>query len=163
LTHYAPFFYPLDSIDNWNRMYGREGFVQYQFLMPPAGLSGLIQILEKLSRSGRASFLAVLKCMGEGNPGLLSFGEKGNTLALDIPNKPGLAEFLRELDRIVLDHGGRLYLAKDSMTDAATFAAMYPKLPEFRAIQRRLDPEGGLRSSMSRRLGLTDGPERGAA
>jgi FAD/FMN-containing dehydrogenase len=155
LVRYDTFFHPLDSIASWNRMYGKRGFAQYQVTFPMEGVKGLIRILETLSRSGRPSFLAVLKRMGEGNPGLLSHPMKGCTLALDLPNKPGIVEFLRKLDKIVLDHGGRLYLAKDATTTAETFAAMYPQLGAFRDIQRRLDPRGRLRSSMSRRLGLT--------
>jgi FAD/FMN-containing dehydrogenase len=157
LVHYDPFFYPLDSVDDWNRMYGKRGFVQYQVTLPQESLSGMILLLERLSASGRVSFLSVLKCMGEGNPGLLSYPSRGYTLALDLPYKAGIVEFLNDLDRIVLDHGGRFYLAKDSTTTPQTVATIYPRLEEFRAIQRRLDPQGRLRSSMSRRLGLADG------
>jgi FAD/FMN-containing dehydrogenase len=155
LTHYNTFFYPLDSISGWNRMYGRRGFVQYQATLPTESQTGLVRLLEQLSRSERGSFLGVIKCMGDGNPGLLSHPMKGYTLALDLPNKPGIVEFLRELDRIVLDFGGRLYLAKDATSTAETLAAMYPGLEKFREIQARLDPRGRLRSAISRRLGLT--------
>lgn len=151
---YDSYFYPLDSIHHWNRMYGKHGFAQFQATLPPESQQGLVKILEKLSSERRASFLAVLKCFGEGNAGLLSHPMKGYTLTLDIPNAGGLQDFLKGLDRILLDHGGRLYLAKDAASDAATVAQMYPRLPEFREIQQRLDPQGRMSSDMARRLGL---------
>ncbi len=154
LVDYDKYFYPLDGIDQWNRMYGKHGFIQYQAAFPYDGRDGLVQMLERLARTGRASFLAVLKCFGEANPGLLSYPMPGYTLALDLPNSAGLEDFTRELDKILLDHGGRLYLAKDALAYPDTFAAMYPKLPEFRAIRAQLDPDGVLGSAMARRLQL---------
>jgi FAD/FMN-containing dehydrogenase len=149
------FFYPLDSIRHWNRMYGGRGFVQYQVAFPPeSGREGLSKLLERVSASGRASFLGVLKRFGAASRGMLSFPMPGYTLALDIPVADGLVRFLRELDALVLDHGGRLYLAKDAATTAASFAAMYPRLREFQAVKARLDPEGKLSSSQARRLGI---------
>jgi FAD/FMN-containing dehydrogenase len=152
------FFYPLDGVGQWNRLYGRAGFVQYQAVLPQAdGWNGLVKLLDRISASGRASFLAVLKRLGPENPGLLSFPRSGYTLALDIPVRPGLTDVLRELDRIVLDHGGRLYLAKDSTTTADAVRAMYPRLDEFRAVKARLDPRGVISSSLARRLGIVNG------
>lgn len=156
IIDYDTYFYPLDGIHHWNRMYGKHGFAQFQATLPPESQQGLVKILEKLSSERRASFLAVLKCFGEGSPGLLSHPMKGYTLTLDIPNAGGLQDFLKELDRILLDHGGRLYFAKDAASDAATIEKMYPRLPEFREIQRRLDPEGRLSSDLARRLGLVE-------
>ena len=122
------FFYPLDAIHHWNRMYGRRGFVQYQVALPlESGIEGLKEVLTRLARSRRASFLAVLKRFGEPNPGLLSFPIRGYTLALDLPVAGGLIPLLHELDRVVLDHGGRIYLAKDAVMTSQSFAAMYPK------------------------------------
>lgn len=154
---YEPFFYPLDAIQNWNRMYGRRGFLQYQLVLPPeTARGGLVEILERLSASGRASFLAVLKRFGEQGEGLLSFPRAGYTLALDLPNTgPDLLDFLRGLDAIVLRCGGRIYLAKDACLQAESFHAMYPRLGEFKAILSRLDPDGVFFSSMARRLGMT--------
>lgn len=159
LVHYDPFFYPLDAIADWNRMYGRSGFVQYQAVFPTAtSLAGLTALLERLSRVRLASFLAVLKSMGDGGQGLLAFPLRGYTLALDIPVRgPELTPLLRELDQLVLRHGGRLYLAKDSAMSAETFAAMYPGLRQFQEIKRRVDPEGVFSSSMARRLGIVEG------
>jgi len=100
VVDYDRYFYPLDRILQWNRMYGKRGFVQYQATLPAESGGGLVQLLERLSATGRASFLAVLKCLGPGNPGLLSHPMAGYTLTLDIPNKSGLHAFLQELDRI---------------------------------------------------------------
>ena len=157
LVNLEKFFYPLDAIEEWNRMYGKRGFVQYQIALPQAsGRKGLPTILDRLARSGRASFLAVLKRFGVGGPGLLSFPLQGYTLALDIPAAAGLVPFLHELDRMTLDYGGRIYLAKDSLLRAEDFRAMYPQLEPFRAIQRKLDPGRVLSSSMARRLTIVD-------
>jgi decaprenylphospho-beta-D-ribofuranose 2-oxidase len=155
---YDNFFYPLDSILNWNRVYGKRGFVQYQIALPPqTSRAALVQVLEKLSKSRQASFLAVLKTFGPANAGLLSFPIPGATLALDLPNigQP-LLTLLNELDEIVLRHGGRVYLAKDARLSRAAFEAMYPRAEEFRQIKQRLDPNGLFSSSLARRLGLTD-------
>jgi FAD/FMN-containing dehydrogenase len=149
------FFYPLDSIRDWNRMYGRRGFVQYQLVFPlGTGRAGLAELLERVSASGRGSFLGVLKRFGNANAGLLSFPFPGYTLALDLPGSDGLVAFLTDLDAIVLRHGGRLYLAKDAVTTPGSFAAMYPRLDEFRAVKARLDPDNRLSSSQARRLGI---------
>ena len=149
------FFYPLDGVAHWNRLYGRHGFTQYQVALPPdEGERGLAEVLGRLSRSGRPSFLAVLKRLGPQGPGLLSFPREGYTLALDLPARPGLVEFLGDLDRLVLARGGRIYLAKDATAGAEAVRAMYPRLDEFRAIKQRLDPRGVLSSSLARRVGL---------
>lgn len=154
IVDYDRYFYPLDGILNWNRMYGRCGFVQYQATLPAESAKGLVTLLERLSASRRASFLGVLKCFGDKNPGLLSHPMKGYTLTLDIPNRAGLGAFLNELDAILLDHGGRLYLAKDAAASPETVAAMYPELKRFCEIKGWVDPENKLSSSMARRLGI---------
>ena len=152
------FFYPLDGVAHWNRLYGRRGLAQYQIVLPlDEAERGLVTLLERLSGSGRPSFLAVLKRFGPEGPGLLSFPRDGYTLALDLPVRDGLVEFLRDLDRVVLARGGRVYLAKDATTTPAAVRAMYPRLDEFRAIKARLDPRGVLSSSLARRLGLVSG------
>jgi decaprenylphospho-beta-D-ribofuranose 2-oxidase len=157
LVSLEKFFYPLDAINHWNRMYGKRGFVQYQIGLPQAsGRAGLRTIIDRLARSGRASFLAVLKRFGDCGPGLLSFPLRGYTLALDIPVARGLVPFLQELDRMTLDHGGRIYLAKDAVVRAEDFAVMYPQLESFRGIQRKLDPRRLMSSSMARRLKIVD-------
>jgi FAD/FMN-containing dehydrogenase len=149
------FFYPLDAIRDWNRMYGRRGFVQYQLAFPPeSSRAGLAQVLERVSASGRGSFLGVLKRFGSATAGLLSFPFPGYTLALDLPVSDGLIPFLAGLDALVLSHGGRLYLAKDALMSADSFAAMYPRLDQFRQVRARLDPGNRLSSSLARRLGI---------
>lgn len=149
------YFYPLDAVRDWNRLYGRRGFVQYQAVVPhEGGRDALARLLERVSKSGRASFLAVLKRFGAANEAPLSFPRPGWTLALDMPVAAGIEAFLRQLDRVVLDAGGRVYLAKDAALDAATFAAMYPEAPRFREVKRGLDPDGVLSSSLARRVGL---------
>jgi decaprenylphospho-beta-D-ribofuranose 2-oxidase len=156
IVDYDNFFYPLDSILNWNRIYGKRGFVQYQMVVPmESARSALLKVLEKLSRSKRASFLAVLKTFGPGNQGLLSFPMKGATLALDLPNTgQSLLDLLEVLDKIVLDHGGRVYLAKDARLSRQSFESMYPRHKEFAAIKDRVDPAVVFSSSLARRLGL---------
>jgi decaprenylphospho-beta-D-ribofuranose 2-oxidase len=152
------YFYPLDRVSHWNRLYGKRGFIQYQALLPPAtSRQGLIALLESIVRSRRSSFLAVLKSTGAASPGMLSYPFSGHTLALDIPNTgPDLRGFLRELDAILVDHGGRLYLAKDAMTTAEVFATMYPRLSEFRAVKSRIDPNHRIMSSQARRLRIVE-------
>lgn len=150
------FFYPLDAVRHWNRLYGPRGFVQHQAFFPSAESAvGLPRLLEAVVQSGAASFLAVLKSCGAADGGLLSYLEPGHTLALDIPYHPrATPDLCQRLDRILLDHGGRLYLAKDSLMSAATFRAMYPRMEEFLAVKRRVDPTGRFVSSQARRVGL---------
>ncbi len=152
------YFYPLDWVRHWNRCYGRRGVLQYQFLLPPErARQGLIEVLEALSSSRRASFLAVLKSMGPASGGLLSFPRPGYTLALDLPNTgPELHEALAGLDRIVLRHGGSIYLAKDACLGPGAFQEMYPALDRFRAIKAQVDPEQRFSSSLARRVGLLE-------
>lgn len=140
LQHYDPFFYPLDKIAGWNRIYGRRGFFQYQCALPPTpDHAALRELFARIAASGRGSFLAVLKTFGVSpSPGLLSFPRPGPTLALDFPNEGArtLALF-RELDTIVRAAGGVLYPAKDARMSAADFQAFYPQWHEF---QRFIDP-----------------------
>jgi len=152
VTPYDVFFFPLDSIHNWNRIYGKRGFVQYQCVWPlNESRAGLIEVLEAISGSGRASFLAVLKKFGA-QQGMLSFPMPGYTLALDFPVTNGLMEFLDRLDAMVLKRGGRVYLAKDARMRPDTFRAMYPKFDEWRAAKVQADPNNHFSSTLSRRL-----------
>lgn len=134
LQHYRPFFYPLDALLEWNRIYGPKGFYQYQCVVPPKrALPATRALLEAIAASGMGSFLAVLKQFGTpASRGMLSFPEPGTTLALDFPNQgPKLHALFAQLDRIVLDAGGRLYPAKDGRMSAAVFKAGYPRWTEF--------------------------------
>ena len=134
LQHYRPFFYPLDALLEWNRIYGPKGFYQYQCVVPPErALPATRALLEAIAASGMGSFLAVLKQFGTpASRGMLSFPAPGTTLALDFPNQgPRLHALFAQLDRIVLDAGGRLYPAKDGRMSAAVFKAGYPRWTEF--------------------------------
>lgn len=155
-VHYDGFFYPLDSILNWNRIYGNRGFVQYQFVLPlKESKEGLKNILTRINKKGMGSFLAVLKLFGEQND-LISFPMEGYTLALDFPMKPGLLEFLDELDEVVADFGGRIYLSKDARMRSQIFWETYPNAKTFKEIVKKYDPENRYVSNMSKRLMLKD-------
>jgi decaprenylphospho-beta-D-ribofuranose 2-oxidase len=150
----AEFFHPLDGVRDWNLVYGNRGLIQYQFVVPDEAGHVLATILERFTRARVPCFLSVLKRFGPANPAPLSFPMPGWTLALDMPASPGLAELLDQLDRIVLDAGGRLYLAKDSRADATTVREMYPRIDEFEEIRATMDPDRLFRSDLARRLGL---------
>jgi len=149
------FFFPLDVVRGWNRIYGPRGFVQYQFVVPLGREDALRGVIELLSGAGVGSFLAVLKRFGESAGGPLAFPLQGLTLALDIPAAvPGLGLLLDRLDEVVAEAGGRVYLAKDSRLRPDVLAAMYPRLGEFEATRAKLDPDGVLRSDLARRLAV---------
>jgi decaprenylphospho-beta-D-ribofuranose 2-oxidase len=154
LVHYDNFFYPLDSILRWNRIYGKRGFVQYQFVLPlEVSKDGLKDILARISKRGMGSFLAVLKLFGEQND-LISFPMKGYTLALDFPMKPGLLEFLDELDEVVAEYGGRIYLSKDARMRSQIFWETYENAKTFKEVIHRYDPKSRYVSNLSKRLML---------
>ncbi|MAJ58869.1 MAG: hypothetical protein CBC48_02235 [bacterium TMED88] len=150
------YFYPLDRVRQWNRVYGDPGVSQYQFVLPLESCSeGIQEILETVTESRGASFLAVLKKMGPANESPLSFPIEGASMALDFPNrKRDLKSLLERLDRIVVRHGGRVYLAKDSSLGAWAVPEMYPGLARFQEIQRKHDPNERISSSLARRLNL---------
>lgn len=153
-VNYEPFFYPLDAILHWNRGYGKKGFVQYQFVVPMESKQGLIAILQKISEKGLGSFLAVLKVFGK-QESLIGFPMEGYTLALDIPVRKGLFDTLDELDKIVLQYGGRLYLSKDARMKPEILQAGYPHLAQFLSIVKKYNPENRIHSAQSDRLLLT--------
>jgi FAD/FMN-containing dehydrogenase len=156
IVDYNGFFYPLDAISNWNRIYGKRGFTQYQFVIPrEAGREGMATILKRITESGLGSFLAVLKLFGE-QESFISFPMEGYTLALDFPISHKAFDLFKELDVMVADYGGRLYLAKDSRMDAAMFEKTYPNADAFRqAITMLNEGETRFASLQSKRIGIT--------
>ena len=154
VAHYEKFFFPLDAIHQWNKGYGKRGFIQYQFVIPfEKGRENIRTILKKIASSGCLPFLNVLKKMGK-KQGLLSFPFEGYTFAIDFPVSKNLFPFIKTLDKLVLDFGGRIYLGKDALLDKEDFKAMYPEYQEWISIKRKYDPTNVFSSNISRRLGL---------
>jgi decaprenylphospho-beta-D-ribofuranose 2-oxidase len=155
LQSISRFFYPLDLVDGWNRLYGSRGFLQWQCLLPFGAEDVLRHIVEALAQHRVPSFLAVLKYFGAADPAPLSFAGPGWTLALDVPTAdPTLGSLLDRLDDRVAEAGGRLYLAKDSRLRPELLPVMYPRLDQWRAVRDRLDPDRRLNSDLARRLRL---------
>ena len=154
LVSYDEFFYPLDAVGGWNRLYGRPGFLQFQCVLPrAAGAAPVAALLDRLAAAGAASFLAVIKDCGPAADAYLSFPMEGITLALDLPYRGPVTETLvHELNALVVAAGGRVYLAKDAITRAEDFAAMMPRLGDWKAIRDKWDPGRRFRSAQSVRL-----------
>ncbi len=152
IVSYEPFFYPLDAILNWNRGYGKKGFIQYQFVLPMEAKEGLVTILKKIADKGLGSFLAVLKVFGK-DESLIGFPMEGYTLAMDFPVRDGLFEFLDELDKVVLEYGGRLYMSKDARMKPEVLQQGYHELSKFKSIVKKYN-HGKFQSKQSERLAL---------
>lgn len=151
----SAFFFPLDKISNWNRLYGKAGFYQFQCVLPPdRAPDGLRDLLEVVAEGGIASPLAVLKRMGNGRAGHLSFPMQGYTLAIDLPNRKGTVEILSRLAEITEHFGGRVYLAKDGAISPEAIERMYPDIDTFRATVAKVDPGSKFISAMAKRLNL---------
>lgn len=150
------FFYPLDTVHNWNRIYGKRGFYQYQCVLPiqPTGAASLKRLLEKIAEAKTGSFLAVLKLFGPEDPPYLAFAMEGYTLALDFPANSETENLLIRLDQIVEDAGGRLYLTKDARMPRSMLQSGYPHLDKFLKIKHQVDPENRFTSLQAQRLGL---------
>jgi decaprenylphospho-beta-D-ribofuranose 2-oxidase len=155
IKSFEPYFYPLDTIVNWNRLYGKAGFVQYQFVLPKAvGMVGLRQILEVIVESGKGSFLAVLKAFGRANENYLSFPIEGYTLALDFKMSEKTVQLIKQLDSMVVEMGGRIYLTKDALMSETSFKKTYPNWERFEEVRAKFGAIGKFASSQSMRLGL---------
>ena len=147
------FFYPLDAIGNWNRIYGKNGFTQYQFILPKeSSFEGLKIILDKIAQSGKGSFLAVLKLYGKENANYLSFPIEGYSLALDFKIEDGLFELLDELDKVVVEFGGRIYLTKDVRVSKETFEKGYTHIEKFREYRKTNKMDEKFNSLQSKRV-----------
>jgi len=155
IAHYDPYFYPLDIMRNWNKLYGKKGFLQYQFVIPfENGEHGLRVILDAIAKEKASSFLSVLKALGPGE-NTLSFPIPGWTLALDFPVTPSIFPFLDKLDKIILNLGGRIYLVKDARMSPETYWKGYPNAPIFKRDIEQFDPKQKFSSSLSKRLSMT--------
>jgi len=149
------FFYPLDAIGHWNRIYGKNGFTQYQFILPKeTSYEGLEEILTAISNSGKGSFLAVLKLYGKANENWLSFPIEGYSLALDFKIEKGLFELLDKLDEIVIKYNGRIYLTKDVRVSKETFEKGYSNIEKFRAYRKENKMDTKFQSIQSKRVGI---------
>lgn len=155
IVGFEPYFYPLDLVNNWNRLYGSNGFAQYQFVLPMnEAKEGMTKVLKEIAHSGQSSFLAVLKLFGAQNEGWLSFPKRGLQLALDFPINKKSLELMDRLDDMIMEMNGRSYLAKDSRMKKAFFESSYPRLNDFKQLLSQIDPEGKFRSLQSERLGI---------
>ena len=147
------FFYPLDVIGNWNRLYGRRGFVQCQCVLPDdRAEAGAQRLLEVVARAGGTPYLGVIKDCGPEGIGILSFPMSGISIALDFQMRDDIQSLVDRMNEVVIDYGGRVYLAKDALTRPEHFRAMEPRLAEFLRIRRDWDPRGRIRSALSVRL-----------
>lgn len=156
VVDYDNYFYPLDVVTDWNRIYGKKGFIQYQFVTPLESSREVCRkVLRLLAEANFKPYLAVLKRFGPQGSGYLSFPKEGFTLALDIPiRNQSLFPLLDRLDNIVIQNGGRVYLAKDARMTAAAFQQMYPRLEEWRQVKQRVDYDGKITSDLAKRLHL---------
>jgi decaprenylphospho-beta-D-ribofuranose 2-oxidase len=149
------FFYPLDTIGHWNRIYSNNGFTQYQFILPKeSSYEGLEEILAAISKSGKGSFLAVLKLYGKANDNYLSFPMEGFSLALDFKIEKGLFDLLDKLDEIVVKYKGRIYLAKDVRVSKEIFEKGYPQIETFRQFRKENKMNNKFQSLQSKRVGI---------
>ena len=160
VVDYDSFFYPLDFLWDWNRLYGKRGFIQYQCVFPTeVSREALVQVLQLCAQKGCGTFLAVLKRLGF-QQGWLSFPMPGYTLALDMPVEPGLWRFLAQLDRLVIEYGGRVYLAKDARLSPEAFRSMYPHFLRWLEVKSQVDPYNRFSSAMSKRLQIEPAKEQ---
>jgi hypothetical protein len=152
---FEKYFYPLDKISNWNLMYGKKGFIQYQFVLPKTvGVQGLKKIIKIISDNNMNPFLTVLKIFGEKNKNYLSFPMPGYSLALDFKMSKNIFNFVKILDSFISDMGGKIYLTKDALMTEETFKKIYPQWQEFERVRQKYGAIGKFASNQSKRLGL---------
>jgi len=150
------FFYPLDSIKNWNLIYGNKGFIQYQFVIPKENsILNLKKILKTINNHNEFSSLAVLKLLGKNNNNYLSFPMEGLTMALDFKLSNSIMKLIKFLDEMILEMNGKIYLAKDALMSENIFKKTYPKWQEFQAVRQKYKADGKFVSNQSKRLGLS--------
>jgi decaprenylphospho-beta-D-ribofuranose 2-oxidase len=155
---FRPFFYPLDAVMDWNRVYGPRGFFQYQYVVPFDGAGEVLQeTVGRLQTGGTPPSLIVLKRFGEQGDGMLSFPKPGWTIAVDIPGSPKLEKVLEELDEMLLGANGRIYLAKDARMKPETFRGMYTRYGEWLKVKQQVDADWHFSSNLSRRLKMEEG------
>lgn len=155
VSNFDKFYYPLDIMSNWNKAYGKNGFVQYQFVVPPENSFKSIQsILTIMKNYGQSSFLTVLKLFGKSNDFYLSFPEEGFTLAMDFPIRKNTFDMLNKMDNVILSNNGKLYLTKDARMSKDIFTSTYKNLNKFREIKSKIDPNNKISSLQSKRLGI---------
>ncbi|MEO5761192.1 MAG: FAD-binding oxidoreductase [Vicinamibacteria bacterium] len=156
IEHPETFFYPLDAIRNWNRLYGSRGFTQYQCVIPEAaGADGVKSFVALLQKTGGSSMLSVIKDCGDEGEGMLSFPMRGTSVALDLPARDGVQSIVDTLNAHLIELGGRVYLAKDRYTRPADYRRMDPRVDAWLTVKKKYDPHGRLRSAQSARLELT--------
>ena len=150
-----PYFYPLDAVGEWNKLYGKKGFLQFQCVLPKTdGVANMRKLLTEISESGEGSFLAVLKQFGNANENLLSFPTEGYTLALDFKLSASTIKTVSRLEDMVVDMGGRIYLTKDAVMQEKSFKATYPNWEKFETVREQYGAIGKFSSTQSKRLGL---------
>ena len=152
------FFFPLDKIHDWNKLYGKSGFHQFQCVVPIASATALRDMMEKIAKSGLASPLAVLKRMGDGRAGFMSFPMEGYTLALDFKKSHQAERLIRELEDMTATASGRIYLAKDALARPESILAMYPEQKDWLKAVTKADPDRVYETDLIRRLKLRDAP-----
>lgn len=157
IVHPETYYWPLDFLHEWNRGFGRRGFTQFQCVLPTSAPL-FRELLERFQAMGGCSFVTVFKDSGEVGDGLLSFPQRGTSLTLDIPMRKddGTQKLVRELIEMVVQNGGRVYLAKDAFVTREQFRTMYPRWEEWMKVRKRFDPAGRIRSAQGQRVGLCD-------
>ena len=154
-VHFTKFFYPLDKFHDWNKIYGKNGFIQYQFILPlNNSYEGINEIFSVIQKNNIYPYLAVLKLYGEKNDNYISFPIRGYSLALDFKRNDETVDMIKNLDALVVKHGGRVYLTKDAQINESNFKKMYPESENFVSIRKKYGLDEKMKSSQSMRIGI---------